>query len=198
MAEVLRPARGGFMRPFGCAWFIREFLLGHGPNGSTKIDPDVGAPQTDINAEYKAALHRAFAEDMVAREEERRARRKMPPYTVEEAERRILYWMERIPMKFTRVRYHSFLVYFGMLKRLGWVELTDRTEPSTAQEAMALEPGELPRETGRPRTFYRLTAAGRAASPLEVMNPLRALYPEFTAQYFREKRSHHHYSTAKR
>lgn len=46
--EPLRPARGGFLRPFGCGWFIRKFLLGYGPNGSPKIDPETGAPQADI------------------------------------------------------------------------------------------------------------------------------------------------------
>ena len=38
MVEPLLPQRGGFTRPFGCGWFIREFLLGHGPEGSLKID----------------------------------------------------------------------------------------------------------------------------------------------------------------
>ncbi len=42
MVELLRPARGGFLRPFGCGWFIREFLLGHGPHGSPRIDSDRG------------------------------------------------------------------------------------------------------------------------------------------------------------
>ena len=27
MVELLKPVRGGFLRPFGCGWFIREFLL---------------------------------------------------------------------------------------------------------------------------------------------------------------------------
>ena len=49
----LRPNRGGFLRPFGCGWFIREFLLGKGTEGSKVIDPDRGAPQADINYEYK-------------------------------------------------------------------------------------------------------------------------------------------------
>jgi len=39
VVEMLRPARDGFLRPFGCGCFIREFLLGHGPNGSPRIDP---------------------------------------------------------------------------------------------------------------------------------------------------------------
>jgi hypothetical protein len=75
MVEPLRPARGGFLRPFGCAWFIREFLLGHGPNGSAQIDPAVGAPQADIFFHYKNALRRATALDKATRVEERRARR---------------------------------------------------------------------------------------------------------------------------
>ena len=59
MALPLRPSRGGFLRPFGCGWFIREFLLGNGPNGSPTIDPDVGAPQADIFHHYKTALIRS-------------------------------------------------------------------------------------------------------------------------------------------
>lgn len=43
VVELLRPARGGFLRPFGCGWFIRELLLGNAPYGSPVIDPDVGA-----------------------------------------------------------------------------------------------------------------------------------------------------------
>jgi len=56
MILPIRPNRGGFLRPFGCGWFIREYLLGHGPEGSTPIDPERGAPQADINYEYKEAL----------------------------------------------------------------------------------------------------------------------------------------------
>jgi len=56
VVEPLRPARGGFLRPFGCGWFIREFLLGHGPNESPRIDPNVGAPQADIFYHYKTAF----------------------------------------------------------------------------------------------------------------------------------------------
>ena len=63
MAELLKPARGGFLRPFGCGEFVREFLLGHGPNGSPVIDPDIGAPQADIFYHYKKALMRATALD---------------------------------------------------------------------------------------------------------------------------------------
>ena len=59
----LKPSRGGFLRPFGCGWFIREFLLGNGPWGSPRIDPNVGAPQADIFYHYKRALLRANALD---------------------------------------------------------------------------------------------------------------------------------------
>jgi len=89
MFEALRPARGGFLRPFGCGWFIREFLLGKTPNGSPRIDPDIGAPQTDIHHYYKQSLFRAYAEDMVAVEEEERIRRGLRPLTVDEAEERV-------------------------------------------------------------------------------------------------------------
>lgn len=56
MALLLRPNRGGFLTPFGCGWFIREFLLGHGPEGAPKIDAEVGACQEDIFYHYKLAL----------------------------------------------------------------------------------------------------------------------------------------------
>ena len=64
----VRPERGGFMRPFGCGWFIREFLAGRAPEGAPAIDPDVGAPQQDIKFAYKEALYRAMARDRASRE----------------------------------------------------------------------------------------------------------------------------------
>lgn len=44
VVESLKPARGGFPLSLGCGWFVREFLLGRGSNGSPKINPDVGTP----------------------------------------------------------------------------------------------------------------------------------------------------------
>lgn len=173
MTKILRPGRGGFFRPFGAAWFIREFLGGRGPEDSSKIDPSIGAPQTDVFSAYKDAQHRAFAEDMVAREEEARAKRKLTPLTVEEAERRTAWYMERIPMKFTRMRYHSFLVYFGMLKRLGWVEETGKAEASAIQDNYPPAP---------PRRYYRLTAAGEVATQVALSDPIMTLYPEYTRE----------------
>ena len=59
----LRPTRGGFMRAIGCGQFVREFLLGHGVLGSPVVNPEVGAPQSDIFFHYKRALMRATALD---------------------------------------------------------------------------------------------------------------------------------------
>ena len=75
MVELLRPARGGFLRPFGCAWFIREFLMGQAPYGSTTVDSEVGACQSAIFFEYKTALLKATAMDKSTRVEEKKARR---------------------------------------------------------------------------------------------------------------------------
>lgn len=61
----LRPRNGSFLRPFGTAWFIIEFLKGHGPEDSKEIDPNIGAPMTDIHFKYKSALHRVHARDAV-------------------------------------------------------------------------------------------------------------------------------------
>jgi len=49
----IRPAKGGYLRPFGCAEFIRDFSLTLGPHGTPQIDPALGAPQSDIFFYYK-------------------------------------------------------------------------------------------------------------------------------------------------
>src|SRR5450759_1238170 len=121
MVIDIRPSRGGFLRPFGCGWFIREFLLGKGPEGSRTIDPVFGSAQSDINYEYKEALARA-----TARERAEKIISKLvlshADVSEEDAERIYQRELKRISRKFTHMRYHSFLVYFGVLKRLGWVE----------------------------------------------------------------------------
>ena len=99
---------------------------------------------------------------------------------------RLQYYFDRIPYKFTRMRYASFTRYFGHLKRLGWVEETGETEPSAIQDSYP---------PGPPRVYYRLTDAGRGATPAEISNPVRTLYPEFSLEYFREKRQGHRYYT---
>ena len=111
MTLPLRPNRGGFLRPFGCGWFIREFLLGHAPEGSIAIDPEVGACQEDIFYHYKLALHRAYAEDATAWENDERVRNGKPIYTPEEYAERVEWILRRIPYKLTKCCYHSLVCY---------------------------------------------------------------------------------------
>ena len=167
MAELLRPARGGFLRPFGCGEFIREFLLGHGPNGSPAVDPDVGAPQADIFYHYKMALMRATALDRATRVEEKRARREKRSIDPANIEKLAEKYLARMPYKAQGCRFHSFVVYFSTIQRLGWVEPTGQEEPSSFQQHYP---------PGPPRRYFRLTAAGIAASDAAWSNPQSALY----------------------
>ncbi len=164
----LRPNRGGFLRPFGCGWFIREYLLGKGTEGSTPIDPERGAPQADINYEYKEALARATARERAERIISRVVL-SGTDITEDQAEKVRERELKKVSRKFTRMRYHSFLVYFGMLKRLGWVETTTETGASSIQDNYPQAPD---------RTYYRLTVAGREADEALWSNPQYALYPE--------------------
>lgn len=172
----LRPSRGGFLRPFGCGWFIREFLMGKGPGDSRVIDPQRGATQADINYEYKEALARATAED--------RAERiisdmvvKGSDVTEEEAKKIYQRELRRVSRKFTHMRYHSFLMYFGVLKRLGWVETTSETEPSSIQDNYPEAPE---------RVYYRLTKLGIQAGEDLWSNPLFTLYPEIGLSHIKK------------
>jgi hypothetical protein len=168
-----RPTTGGFLRPFGTAWFIMEFLKGGGPDDSKHIDPDIGAPMTDIHFEYKSALHRANARDAVEKEEERRIRKGSPAFTVEEYNERLQHYLSHIPYKLLKMRYSSFTRYFGHLKRLGWVEESGKTEPSAIQDDYPPAPS---------RVYYRLTDAGRRASMAEISDPVMTLYHYSRAQ----------------
>ena len=163
------------MRPFGCGWFIREFLLGNGPEGSRVIDPTQGATQADINFEYKEALARA-----TARERAERIISKMvvggKDVTEEQADTIYERELKRISRKFTHMRYHSFLMYFGVLKRLGWVEISGQTEASTIQDNYPSAPE---------RTYYRLTKKGVEAGDEMWSNPLFTLYPEIGANHMK-------------
>jgi len=163
----LRPRRGGFLRPFGCGWFIREFLLGNGPGGSPMIGSNVGAPQADICHYYKRAILRAIAEDRAIRHEEREAKRQKRLISPEKIEQLIKRYLIHAPYKVSSCRYHSFVVYFSNLQRLGWVEFTGREEPSSLQDNYP---------AGQPRKYYHLTAAGRMAGDAAWSNPLAALY----------------------
>ena len=168
MTLEIKPKRGGFSRPFGCGWFIREFLMGNGPEGSRVIDTKQGAPQADINFEYKEALARA-----TARERAERIISRMllngADVTEEDADRIYQRELKKISRKFTHMRYHSFLMYFGVLKRLGWIEATAFTEPSAIQDNYPPAPE---------RIYYRLTEDGIEARDELWSNPLFTLYPE--------------------
>lgn len=177
MVSELRPRLGGFLRPFGCGWFIREFLLGNGPHGSPEIHPSRGAPIEDIRSAYKDALLRAHAEDMVAL-----AMEKDIELSFEEA-------LRRIPHRLTKMRSHSFYRYFHNLKMLGWVELTGEEEGSLfgGMPGARIEhtPGGTTLvEVPQPRRFYRLTEKGKEAPDDNWSDPLQTLY-----QYAREFRS---------
>ena len=167
MTLPLKPARGGFLRPFRCGLFIRDFLLGKGPYGAPVIDPDVGAPQADIFREYKLALMRATALDKATRTEEKRARREKRPINPDNIERLAERYLARMPYKAQGCRSHSFTTYFSSIKKLNWVEATGQEETSAFQE-------HYPK--GQPRKYFRLTKKGREASDDDWANPHRALY----------------------
>lgn len=167
MVELLKPARGGFLRPFGCGWFIREFLLGNAPYGSPCTDPSVGAPQADIFHHYKLALMQVTAVDRASQAEEKRARHQGRPIDPDNIEKLAQTYFSRMPYKTQGCRYHSFVVYFRHLVRLGWVEPTGKEEPSAFQEHYP---------AGPPRRYFRLTSAGLAAGESAWLNPQLALY----------------------
>ena len=103
----------------------------------------------------------------MAKVEERRSKRGERPLTADEADELVARYLRRIPAKSTGMRYHSFLIYFDLLKRLGWVEETEITEPSAVQENYPEAP---------PRRYYRLTTAGMAATENDLSDPVLTLY----------------------
>jgi len=167
MTSPIKPARGGFLRPFGCGVFIRDFLLGKGPHGAPFIVPQNGAPQADIFYHYKQALRRITAEDRATRQEEKRAQREqraINPDNIEDIAKR---YLARMPYKAQGCRYHSFVVYFSNLTRLGWVEPTGEEKPSSFQEHYP---------PGQPRRYFRLTETGKSVPDDLWANPHKALY----------------------
>jgi hypothetical protein len=141
--------------------------MGHGPHGSPRIDPEVGACQADIFHEYKMALMRAMALDRAIRLEEKRARKEkrfIDPDKITELANRFL---ARMPYKAQGCRYHSFVTYFSDLQRLCWVEFTGREERSAFQDHYP---------PGQPRRYFRLTELGRKASDAAWSNPPLVLY----------------------
>jgi hypothetical protein len=167
MTLPLKPRRGGFLRSFGCAWFIREFLWGHGPYGSPLVSRDEGSPQAIIFYHYKQALRRTHAEDRATRDEEREATRAKRPIDPDRIDELTEKYLASLPYKQWRCRYHSFIVYFSNLQRLGWVEATGREEASAFQDHYT---------AGQPKRYFRLTTTGMEASDADWANPLAALY----------------------
>lgn len=164
---LLRPHRGGFLRPFGCGWFIRDFLSGQGPYNSPAIDPEIGAPQADIFYHYKQALRKVTAEDRAIRHEEKRAMKEKRPINPDNIETLTKRYLERLPYKSKGCRYHSFVVYFSNLQRLGWVEPSGAVEPSVFQDNYP---------QGNPRIYYRLTQTGKSVPERLWVDPRKALY----------------------
>ena len=160
MIELLKPKRGGFLRPFGCGWFIREYL-------TSSVDPEVGAPQADIFYHYKMALRQATALDRATRMEERKARREKRSISPDNIDELAGKYLARMPYKSNGCRYHSFVVYFSTLRRLEWVELSGYEEPSSFQDNYPPGPS---------RIYYRLTQAGLEAGDAAWANPHATLY----------------------
>ena len=141
--------------------------MSNSPNGSPVIDPHIGAPQADVFYHYKMALRKATALDRATRTEERRSRREKRSISPDNIEKLTGKYLARMPYKTNGCRYHSFIVYFSTLHRLGWVEPSGREEPSAFQ-------GNYP--SGPPRRYYRLTPAGRDAGEVAWSNPHSTLY----------------------
>lgn len=164
---LLKPRRGGFLRPFGCEWFIREFLLGNSPYDSPAIDPDIGAPQSYIFYYYKVALINTTALDRATKQEEKQAQREKRSIDPDNIDILTKRYLSKMPYKASGCRYHSFVVYFSDLQRLGWVEPSGREEQSAFQDNYP---------PGPPRRYFRLTGVGRTASDAAWANPHLALY----------------------
>ena len=167
MTTPVKPARGGFLRAFGCGIFIKHYLLGIGPFGSPSIDPVKGAHQAEIFRYYKLALMRATADDRAIRTEEKLARkenRRIDPDNIEEISEE---YLSRMSYKARGCRSHSFVTYFSMPQKLEWVEPTGEKEMSHFQRKYP---------EGQPRIYFRLTEKGKAAPDSQWANPHKALY----------------------
>lgn len=79
-----------------------------------------------------------------------------------------------------RGTYNSFMRAFHTLKQLGWVELMRKTEPSFQRGVETS--GVLAN-----KAFYRITKAGRDASPDDWANPLRTRFPQFWGREYRAR-----------
>ena len=148
-------------------------------------DPELGRDaDTGGQVQYVLELARALAWHPEVARVDLMTRQILSTGVDPEYSEHLEYYFNRIPYKFTRMRYASFTRYMGHLKRLGWIEETGQNEKSTIQEDYPPAP---------PRVYYRLTQAGWKATPAEISNPVRTLYPKFDKEYFREKNKNHQY-----
>ena len=113
------------------------------------------------------ALMRATALDRAIRSEERKAKREQRRVNPDNIENLAERFLTRMPYKAQGCRFHSFIVYFSNIQRLGWVEATGKEEFSEFQDHYP---------PGPPRRYCRITKAGKEASDDAWANPLRALY----------------------
>ena len=141
--------------------------MGKGPFDSQAINPQIGAPQSDIFYQYKIAMIKATAMDRATRSEEKKAQKEKRAINPDNIEELAEKYAASLPYKASGCRYHSFVVYFSNLQRLGWVEFTGREEPSEFQAHYG---------QGLPKRYFRLTGAGKTAAAAGWANPLTALY----------------------
>ncbi|MDO9333380.1 MAG: hypothetical protein Q7T57_02520 [Dehalococcoidales bacterium] len=123
-ALPLKPAKGGFLRPFGSGEFIHQFLLGKGPYGSAVIYPQTGPPQAEIFREYKLALMKATALDKATKAKEKQARLEKRYISPDNIVELTDTYLTQLTYKAHGCRFHSFVDHFSGLRRLGWVEAT--------------------------------------------------------------------------
>src|SRR4030042_5041183 len=110
---------------------------------------------------------REISRDGATKAEERNARKEKRSINPDNIEELADKYLARLPYKTIACRFHSFVVYFSDLQKLGWVEVTGIEEPSKFQ-------GHHP--PGPPRKYFRLSKAGREAGDDAWRNPHRALY----------------------
>ena len=182
-----RPRKERFLRPTTAGLFIRDYLLGLGPEGAPTINPEEGDYLEHIFFHYKEYLRRVYAMDAVALGNKERQAKGLDLYSPEEYAERLEWHRQRIPYKLHRARYHSFYRYFHWLKQLDFVERTGKEDPSYIQESYP---------EASPCVYYRLSLKGREAPDLDWFRPQITLYPQFTPVYFSQKNQERRQETA--
>jgi hypothetical protein len=105
--------------------------------------------------------------DRATRTETRKAKREKRPIDPNNITNLYQKYLVQLPYKGSFCRYHSFVVYFSNLQRLGWVEPSGKVELSAFQNNYPPGPS---------RKYFRLTPLGRQASDSDWANPQAVLY----------------------